>query len=422
MPNDRGWRSRPERRRLVPQMVGLVLTLVATETSAGALEDSPDRVEPTFAALLVDGSTATGRIVGFEDARVTLAAKDGKRQTLALDRLVKLTRETAAPVPDPEGEQAVYLADGDRLLHVMIGTSTDTRLHVRSDSLGDLDLPLSSLTGLVLAVGDNGSSAATLTNRILHEKRKSEVVWLANGDRLVGSFLGMDDRVIRLQVGDRPIEVERGGALAIGFDPALIRYNRPKGGFLEATLDDGTRLGLTAIKLVDGNLEASTRFGASVRFPLDGIVRFRARTASIVYLSERPHAAAQYDSYIGPTRPYRIDENVEGHPIRLGGQVFDRGIGTASRTLIAYRLEPGDRRFQATIGVDERAGPLGSLVFRVLVDREERFKSPPMTDRDRPRSIDVDLAGGKILILITEFADRGNIRDLADWAEARIIR
>ena len=45
-----------------------------------------------------------------------------------------------------------------------------------------------------------------------------------------------------------------------------------------------------------------------------------------------------------------------------------------------------------------------------------------MTDRDPPKPLDIDLAGGKILILVTEFGDRGNVRDLADWAEARIIR
>jgi hypothetical protein len=89
---------------------------------------------------------------------------------------------------------------------------------------------------------------------------------------------------------------------------------------------------------------------------------------------------------------------------------------------MAYEIVPGDRRFQATVGVDERAGPPGSVVFRVLVDNEERFKSPPQTNRDAPKSIDVDLSGGKYLILVTEFGDRGDVRDLADWVEARLIR
>ena len=93
-----------------------------------------------------------------------------------------------------------------------------------------------------------------------------------------------------------------------------------------------------------------------------------------------------------------------------------------SRTLLAYRLTPGDRRFQALVGLDDGAGPLGSVVFRVLVDGHERFASPPMSVRDTPKSIDIDVAGANSLILVTEFGERGEIRDIADWVEARLIR
>jgi hypothetical protein len=89
---------------------------------------------------------------------------------------------------------------------------------------------------------------------------------------------------------------------------------------------------------------------------------------------------------------------------------------------MAYRLSPGDRRFQALVGVDERAGPLGSVVFRVLVDRQPRLTTPPLTAKDPPRTIDLDIRAAKSLILITEFGERGDIRDYADWVEARIIR
>ena len=141
-----------------------------------------------------------------------------------------------------------------------------------------------------------------------------------------------------------------------------------------------------------------------------------------MYLSERKPVRDQYLSYVGPTREYRVDRTVDGHPFHLGGQVYDRGLGTQSTTFLAYRVEPGDRRFQALVGVDERAGPLGSVVFRVLVDGKERCKTPPMTDHDPPRPVDVDLAGARYLILATEFGDRGDVRDLADWVEARMIR
>ena len=45
-----------------------------------------------------------------------------------------------------------------------------------------------------------------------------------------------------------------------------------------------------------------------------------------------------------------------------------------------------------------------------------------MSARDTPRPIDIDVAGAKLLILATEFGERGEVRDFADWVEARVIR
>jgi NPCBM/NEW2 domain len=398
----------------------LVLLTLAGRSTAG--DPSADGSEPSFSALMIDGRTATGRIVSFGEATITIAPQDAKKEELRLDRLVKLTRELPVAIAGGENAQVVLLGDGDRLLRASIGAATDTALEVRSELLGKLEVPLDGVLGMILAGSGQGGGIDALRDRIEAEPRKAEVVWLNNGDRIDGSFLGMDERSIKLEVDRKTLEVDRGTAVAVGFDPKLLRYPRPKGAFLEATLSDGTRLGLATVKLAEGNIEATTRFGRPVRFPLTELARLHARSSSVVYLTEREPPRAGYESYVGPSRPYRLDRAVDGQPIRLGGQTYDRGIGMQSRTLLAYPIQPGDRRFQALVGVDERAGPLGNVVLRVFVDRQERFKSPPMTDRDPPLPLDIDLAGGKILILATEFGERGNVRDLADWAEARIIR
>ena len=104
--------------------------------------------------------------------------------------------------------------------------------------------------------------------------------------------------------------------------------------------------------------------------------------------------------------------------LALGGYVHRRD-GAGSRALLerVYAMFPilHDKR-------DDRAGSLGNVSFKVLVDGEARFESPAMGSNEPPRLVDVDLAGGKLLILITEFAERGDVQDSADWAEARIIR
>ena len=398
--------------------------LLGFGTSPGSAEpgSSPVSSDPIFKALLVDGRSPSGRIISFDADAITIETKVGTKESLPLDRLVKLTREPVLPIPGWEESQAVLLPEGDRLMRAAIGTANDTNLEVRCESLGKLEIPLECLLGLILSTEGRSGTFDARWDRILVEPRRNEVVWLLNGDQIEGGFLEMDDRRIKIQRDQKPVEIERSGVVSLGFDPALLNYPRPKGHFLEFTLNDGTRLGVTGSKLDEGTLEATTRFGRPVRFALGDLSRVIARTSSVIYLAERTPLKAVYASYIGPTRVYRTDRTVDGRSFQLSGQIYDRGIGTQSRTLLAYRIEPGDRRFQALVGVDERAGPLGNVLFRVLIDGEERFRSGPMTDRDSPKPIDLDLGNGKILILDTQFGDRGDVCDLADWVEARIIR
>ncbi len=397
--------------------VGLVFAPWAASPAAGAQNSS----DPVFTALRIDGGTLAGRILSLGPRAIRIQSADGTSHELPLDRLVKLSRETSLPLPSPEFAH-VILPDGDRIMRVVIGSTTDTDLELKSDVLGNLAIPLDSLLGLVMSTPALADTLGAWWDRALAEPRTTEVVWLANGDRLSGGFLGLDDRRVKIQIEGKPVEVERGGIVAIGFDPALANYPRPKSDFVEITLRDGTRLGVQDARLQDNLVVARTRFGRTIRFPLGELCRIHARTPVIVYLTERKPIVTKYVPYVGPTREYRSNRTVRGRGFRLAGQSFDRGIGTQSRTFLAYELEPGDHRFQALVGVDEQAGPLGSVVFRVFTDGDERYKSPPLTETDAPRAIDIDLAGAKRLILITEYGDRGDVRDLADWVEARIIR
>jgi hypothetical protein len=417
-----GTRTIPIHNRIViaPALtLALIVAMPSRPCRAGSAGAASS--DPVFKALLLDGRTLSGRVVRLDSAAVTLVSAEGAKHELPLDRLLKLTHESAASLA-PLDRSHLILPDGDCLMRVVVGSSTETALEVQSDALGKLEVPLESLVGLILKPPTDSDELDALSDRVRSEPRSSEVVWLMNGDRLTGGFLGLDDKIIKIQVDGKPVDVDRTGALAVGFAAAMAGYPRPKQGFLELTLKDGTRVGVGDAKLDEGNVAARTRFGQSIRVPLSELVSVHSKSSSITYLSERTPYRIKYFSYVGPTREVRSDRTVDGHPFQLAGQTYDRGLGAQSRTFLVYALEPGDRRFQALVGVDERAGPLGSVVFRVLVDSQERFKTPPLTDRDPPRSIDVDVSGGKFLILATDFGDRGDVRDLADWVEARLIR
>lgn len=416
--------GRTPRRRPIPWLIVVALGLLpfvsrAEEpVPAGATIAS----DPVFTALSADGTTVSGRIRQISpEGDVTLVPTEGPEKTVAFGKLIKLTRE-GMPPPFPSGGSLVLFPGGDRLLRTVIGAASETTLNIHPYALGNLAVPLESLLGLVLTAPDETEALESLVARIRTEPRSSEVLWLANGDRITGGFLGLDDKKVKFQSGNGPIALDRPGVLALGFDPTLVVYPEAQGATFELTMADGSRLGVSNAKIEHGQVVATTRFNATIRVALSDLVRAHTRSTSVAYLSDREASATQYVGYVGPTRPYRRDLSVDGHPLRLGGQTYDRGLGTQSRTLLAYRLAPGDLRFQATVGLDEGAGPLGSVVFRVLVDGREKFSTPPMTVHDVPKSVDVDVKGGKVLILVTEFGERGEVRDYADWVEARLIR
>jgi hypothetical protein len=402
----------------------IVLLLVSTARGADPVPSgSPVPSDPIFTAYLIDGTTRSGRIhqIGPQGA-IALVPEQGQEVVLPLSSLLKLTRDGSVLRLTPGEGSVVLFPDGDRLHRTVIGPASETTLDVSSYALGNLAIPVESFLGLILTLPAESTSVDVLFERVRNEPRTSDVLWLANGDRLTGGFLGVDEKKLRFQAPTGPIVLERAGVVAVGFDPAVVAYPRPAGDYLELTMADGSRLGVTGARIEQGHVVAATRFKSTVRLALGELIEIHARTSAINYLSEHPASAEQYVPYLGPSRPYRRNVNVDGHPLVLAGQGYDRGLGTQSRTFLAYRLAPGDRRFQALVGLDDSAGPLGSVVFRVLVDEQERFVSLPLSVRDTPKRVDVDLTGARVLILVTEFGERGEIRDFADWVEARIIR
>lgn len=415
---------------LVPRTaLALALCMLSGLAQAGepAADDAAVPSDPVFTVHLLDGQTFAGQLRQLgPGGRLTLVTAEGTERALPLDQVFKLTRDGAPATYAPE-LPVILLPDGDRLFNAVVGTDKDMAITVQPYALGrvqgNLPLPLDGIVGLVFALPAGESEGADLVlDRIRNDPRESEVLWLVNGDRMAGNFLGLDSTKIRFQTENGTLSLEQAGVSALAFDPALISYPRPDGVFFELTLSDGSRFGVQHARIEHGLLVGTTRFGADVRVPLNELLAVHARSDRLVYLTERPVAREQSVAYVGPSRPYQRDRTVDGHLFRLGGQTYDRGLGTASRSFLAYRLQPRDERFQAQVGLDDRAGPLGNVVFRVLVDGKERFASPPMSVRDTPRPIDVTVAGGSVLILVTDFGDRGGVRDLADWAEARIVR
>lgn len=109
-------------------------------------------------------------------------------------------------------------------------------------------------------------------------------------------------------------------------------------------------------------------------------------------------------------------------PIKLGKQSFARGLGHHANGGITIALGGVYAEFAASVGVLVQNSPDGSVIFRVLVDGEERYHSPVVRQADGAVPIRVDVRGGEELLLEALDAGDGITCDMATWADARLLR
>lgn len=115
------------------------------------------------------------------------------------------------------------------------------------------------------------------------------------------------------------------------------------------------------------------------------------------------------------------NRSVTDTPMSINGKPFDHGLGTHAISTFKIRLYGQATEFHAFCGVDDNAkSPRASVVFRVIGDGKELWKSPRMTWKQDTVTATVPLKGVKTLSLVVDDAGDGVDFDHGDWADATI--
>ncbi len=113
----------------------------------------------------------------------------------------------------------------------------------------------------------------------------------------------------------------------------------------------------------------------------------------------------------------------EPDPLRIGDRVYRKGIGHHAPGELVIDLGGACEEFLCEVGLQHQGGSSqGSVVFSVFVDGEKRFESGVMRESDPPLPVRVNVRGAQELRLAVADAGDGIICDMADWAEARLLR
>jgi Gpi18-like mannosyltransferase len=123
---------------------------------------------------------------------------------------------------------------------------------------------------------------------------------------------------------------------------------------------------------------------------------------------------------------YHLDRSYETYTLRIKGRTYPKGIGTHADSRLEIRIPPGYSRFVTDIGYDDaissrRVKGNIRMQFSVIVDGEERYRSPEIQPGNRIENIEIPVAGAKVLVLLVDSLGDTTC-DHADWGGARFER
>ncbi|MBN1343123.1 MAG: NPCBM/NEW2 domain-containing protein [Phycisphaerae bacterium] len=117
----------------------------------------------------------------------------------------------------------------------------------------------------------------------------------------------------------------------------------------------------------------------------------------------------------------KVGRCAAGGPLRLGGKVYERGIGINSHSVIRVSLARRARRLMADIGLDRNVdGTKASVRMRVQVEGKDVFVTEVIKATGQVLTIDVPLAGARCFDLVVDDGGDGRGWDQADWCDARV--
>ncbi len=114
-------------------------------------------------------------------------------------------------------------------------------------------------------------------------------------------------------------------------------------------------------------------------------------------------------------------KSVKELDLLLGGKRYERGVGSHAPGSIHVELDGKTERFQAVVGLDDEVGDQGSVTLKIFGDGKPLFESAVLKGGDAPVTLDLDVAGLRLLTLIMGDAGDGISYDNVDWADAKFI-
>ncbi len=361
----------------------------------------------------LDGQKLAGEIVAIDEAgQISGQNLPGDLQLDLLRRI-----ERSVPEQSTKGSIALDLVGGGRIQGDTV-TVADEKFHV-AWAVGDkLVLPIDVVRAVRLkpAVTDATFEAALAKPSADHDRLFVEVdgkLTILSG--LIES-LTAENVVFQYEGEQQTLPLAR----LFGIVVAQVGTSVKPASGITLELADGSRIVGATKSLADGKLTVSIG-PASAELPWSAVRSMTIRSSRLAFLSDLDPIEVEESRLVTLPQPWQRDKSVARKTLTLGERKFDRGIGTHAYSKLVFDVAGNYDAFSAIIGIDAAADRHGDCIFVVVADGQELARER-MTGTTEPKELKLDITGVKQLALIVEPGEELDLADLANWADARVIK
>jgi len=414
-------------RALIPAVaVSSLLACVSAAVGQGTVEvlTLRDRPQPvaTSTGHVLAGQKVSGRLVALTKKGVTVEAKGGRVEVPAAEVLDIQFRLPSDAVPEVVKPAAawVQLNDGSRIGCRGLA-ATPRQVKLQTEHLGDLTVPAARVTSV--RFGKAGRGVIESWRDLLGREIKRDRLVILKGktlDYLDGVVGAIDEKQVKFLLDGDEIPVPLMRVYGIIFFRKSAATSAA-GTVCRAALRSGDSFGLASVSVEGTRCRGTLVSGTAVNVSVQKIDRLDFAASRIVYLSAITPRDVEHVPYFDVTWKYRRDRNLDGGPLKVGGKRFARGLAMHSKTRLVYSLAARHRRFQAWMGIDALVGRRGNVHVVISADGKTLLETD-VKGTDKPRLVDLDVAGRRELQILVDFGGDLDIADHLDLADARLIR
>jgi hypothetical protein len=394
--------------------------------------------------LVVGKSPARAQLTAVaRDGELTFRPGSSEEVIIRVDHLVRWS----LPVASRAADEAV-LVDGSMLRlkpawgkKSAFGAGT-AQATAQTVSFGEVSLPRHVYRAVLWGLPPDAAERFTRLKSLLEAQNgepKSDLALLENGDVLVGTITNVGDgsnpfdeaegaAIVNVwnPFGETPLPLERVKGIAFSPDASVppLRKDAVLTSRVKVGLRDGSLIEVDSLAGAGDRVKLSSQILGDRLVELKSIVSLQADGQRVNYLSDLEPTGYRSEPYLDLKWPYQRDQCVRGGRATVGGRRYFKALGMHSSSRLTYDVTGVYGRFAASIAIDDAAEGDGSVVFRVLLQRNgqwsEAFASGVVRGGEPARHVAVDLNGAEQFALEVDYADRGDERDYANWLDARL--